>query len=485
MSGVGASLAQSLLRRMIAAYGALAVALLGLLGIVEWRRLHHLTSETVGFLAETFAPAATSALWDYQTPVLEALAGGIGAHPAVVQVEILDTHGRILARWSTAKGHTPSQGLTVRRVLVRKAPGVADRPLGILVIASSEALVTARMIPILVQVGVSVLLLLLVVMVGTWGLVQRLIVRPVVSLDEQTRALDPARPETSRPVLLEGPPDELRSLARTLESLRQRVTSHLRQLREADAQIQELNQGLYRAVAHAESANQAKGAFLRRMSHEFLTPLNHIQLQAELLLAEVGPSGQEGGEDLRQIQHASRELGERIVDILDLVDLESEPAEPHAAKLDVDQLAANLRALARPWALARENDLHIDVAHVPEGALADEALLLRALSKLVHNACRFTRNGRVEVVGGGAEGVLWFEVRDTGRGIPAEDLETIFEIFRQGEEGLTRAFGGMGLGLAICQYLVTRMGGTVSAESTPGAGSRFRITLPGWPSAGR
>lgn len=470
-----ASLSRSLLRRMLLGYCVMAVLLLGGLGMYEQRRVHRLIGETLQTLATTFSPAATSALWDYQTPVLEALAGGIGAHPVVVRVEVLDPEGRPLATWVSRKGLLPSQDLTVRAPLARSTFGGRMRPLGTLVVASSDSIVVARLVPTLVWGGAIALGLLLVVMGWMWLLVRNRVVRRLVHLEAQTRVLDPAHLQGVSLLAHDGPADEIGNLAGTLDSLRQRIQSHLEERQAVEAYISELNQSLYRAIARAEGANQAKMAFLRRMSHEFLTPLNHVQLHAELLGGEVRP---EVLEDVRQIQASAGELAERVRDILDLVDLEAGGLKPQPSPLDPSWLAMELEAMARPWAEARGNSLRVALEALPRGVEVDGGMLLRVLAKLLHNACRFTKDGQIEVTGAEREGGLRFEVLDTGKGIEPEILEGVFQLFQQGDEGLTRGYGGLGLGLTICQRLVVGMEGRIAAESCPGQGSCFRIDLP-------
>jgi|GEM_PF-2216890 len=246
----------------------------------------------------------------------------------------------------------------------------------------------------------------------------------------------------------------------------------------AEKAISDMNVSLGQAMARTEAANQAKSHFLRMVSHEFLTPLNHILLQAELLESALKTPEPEALNDLHGIRESARQLADQVVDILDLVDLESSPIQPRRIPLDGESLAAALRARALPWATANQNALAIDLRDLPPTLEGDSDRLIQALSKLLHNACRFTEGGRVTLGLTLGPGEVVFEVRDTGKGITPRELGRVFEVFSQGEEGLTRAFGGMGLGLAICQHLARKMGGRLSAESRLGEGSVFRLHLP-------
>lgn len=246
--------------------------------------------------------------------------------------------------------------------------------------------------------------------------------------------------------------------------------------RAAEAAISDLNASLYRAVAHAEMANQAKSHFLRMISHEFLTPLNQVQLHAELL--EGALREPEARVDLENIRSAARTLADQVVDILELVDLESSSRPLNSKPISGKDLEEALRMRALPWAAANHNALILSLAHLPSAFEGDPEALAQALLKLLHNACRFTHGGIVSLTLHMGPGELSFEIKDTGKGIAPAELDRVFEMFSQGEEGLTRAFGGMGLGLAICQHLVRKMGGRLSVESRLGEGSTFRVHLP-------
>lgn len=267
-------------------------------------------------------------------------------------------------------------------------------------------------------------------------------------------------------------------LKRTVNRRTADLRAELARRRAAESTISEMNQELLRTVAHAESANQAKSHFLRMMSHEFLTPLNQVQLHAELLEDAVGDSSSEAARDLQAIRASTRNLADHMVEILELVDLESKVVLPADQPLESGPFAESLAGQASPWAESNRNALVIDLKGLPTDFQTDPELLLQALLKLLHNACRFTQDGSVRLQARADEEETVFEVRDSGQGIAPHELERVFEVFSQGEEGLTRAFGGMGLGLAIAQHLVRKMGGRITVDSQPGAGSTFRIHLP-------
>jgi signal transduction histidine kinase len=471
-------LAGALLRKLFLAYLAFALILAVVLGSLESRRIRREVLGTLHNLTQTFTPAAESALWEYQFPLLETLANGIGANPVVVAVEIRDANGLLRASWQAGGDARPSPGLQVHRDLRRLNRDGSARSLGTLLISSNETVIQGQLKGTFIKVGSAGLILLLVMMFLLWSLTRVLIVDRLERMAEYARTLDTEAEEQPPVPDLGGARDEVTDLARTLNSLRLRLLGRIQELQEAKGHISEMNQDLLRAVARAESANQAKTLLLQRMSHEFLTPLNHVQLHVELIRGTLETSDPEVLGDLQSIHQAVRDLADQIVDILEWVELETSTAPALAVPLDPGILTRTLKARAGLWAAARRNTLQIDLEGLPAGLETNAEALVQALSKLLHNACRFTEAGQVSlsVSKVGTEAV--FEVRDTGKGISAKDLDRVFEVFSQGDEGLTRAYGGMGLGLAIGQHLVRKMGGRLSVESQLGVGSVFRLHLP-------
>ncbi|CAA9322242.1 MAG: hypothetical protein AVDCRST_MAG11-2066 [uncultured Gemmatimonadaceae bacterium] len=239
------------------------------------------------------------------------------------------------------------------------------------------------------------------------------------------------------------------------------------------------------AYREAASANRAKGDFLAVMSHELRTPLNAIGGYAELIeLGIRGPVTDEQRADLARIQAAQRHLIGLVTDVLNFVRVESGHVRYTLTEVPAHEAFGALEALVGPQFQAKGVAYAAAPCAPALWVRADRDRLQQVLLNLVTNALKFTGpGGRVEVACEArprpGSGAVAFRVRDTGIGIPPEKLGAIFEPFVQVNQRLTRPQDGVGLGLAISRDLARGMGGSLTAESTPGLGSTFTLTLPG------
>ncbi|MFL5575879.1 MAG: sensor histidine kinase [Gemmatimonadaceae bacterium] len=234
------------------------------------------------------------------------------------------------------------------------------------------------------------------------------------------------------------------------------------------------------ARAAAEAANRAKAEFLAVMSHELRTPLNAIGGYAELIGMGIrGPITEEQRADLERIQKSQRHLLGLINGVLNYARLETGNVRFDVTEVLMEEALATCEALVAPQARARQ--LRLAVAPCPSelAVRGDQEKLQQILLNLLTNAIKFTEpGGRIVVECEPAEEHVALRVSDTGRGIPAEKLASIFEPFVQVDARLTREQEGVGLGLAISRDLARGMGGELRAESVEGVGSTFTLTLP-------
>ena len=238
---------------------------------------------------------------------------------------------------------------------------------------------------------------------------------------------------------------------------------------------------LQRAKVAAEAANQAKSRFLATMSHELRTPLNAVIGFSDALLREAAVADPvRTGEFAQQINAAGRQLLSLINIILDVARIESGRFDLASEWVDVARLIRG--AIRQSDSAAQAAEIAV-VANLPNGLPAlrsDERRLTQALSQLLSNAIKFTDAGGVVTVGARLEsdGDMLISVHDTGIGIPAGDLERVFEPFTQLDSTLSRRYQGAGLGLYIARALVTGHGGRLTLRSAPGEGTTAEIRLP-------
>ena len=241
-------------------------------------------------------------------------------------------------------------------------------------------------------------------------------------------------------------------------------------------------QDLLEARDAAEAANVAKSQFLANMSHEIRTPLNGvIGLTQALSKTEMTA---EQREMLDLIQSSGRTLQTVLGDILDLARVESGKLE---LTEDAFLLSAAVREAAQLYAEnARQKrlDFHVDIDLEEDVWVRGDAVRLKqVLTNLISNAIKFTHQGFVSVTvqrgpDRGEAPTLRFAIEDTGIGFDAQTRARLFRRFEQADGGITRKFGGSGLGLSICRQLAEMMGGDLDCESEPGGGSSFILTLP-------
>ncbi|MEM8710224.1 MAG: ATP-binding protein, partial [Planctomycetota bacterium] len=257
-------------------------------------------------------------------------------------------------------------------------------------------------------------------------------------------------------------------------SIRHDITA----LKRIEAELREAKQ-------EAEAANQAKSSFLASMSHEIRTPMTAILGFTDLLIEEAGQGtlDQESAlASLTTIRRNGQSLLNLINDILDLSKVEAGKLDTHVELASPAEILNDVIDLLR----VKADDAGVDLKLVSKGPIptevkTDSARLTQVLVNLVGNAIKFSPEGSVRMepswAHGAGGGRLEIAVVDDGIGMTADELQRAFSAFEQASASTSSRFGGTGLGLAISASLVELLGGDLSAESTPGRGSRFVVRL--------
>ncbi|MEG3165285.1 ATP-binding protein [Sphingomonas sp. PB2P19] len=235
---------------------------------------------------------------------------------------------------------------------------------------------------------------------------------------------------------------------------------------------------LQRAKATAEAANEAKTRYLVAVSHEIRSPLNVIYGYAQLLERDDTLSGAQVGTIIRR---SAEHVTNLVEGLLEISRIESGVLTIRSDLIDIRGLLDHVVAMFRAQAAAKGLALTLDVEdRLPVQVKADEKRLRQILINLVSNAVKYTQAGSVVVTVRYRSQVADIEVRDTGIGIAADDIDRVFEPFERGSTEEARRQPGIGLGLAITRVLASVLGGDVAVTSTPGVGSsfRFRVMLP-------
>jgi signal transduction histidine kinase len=266
--------------------------------------------------------------------------------------------------------------------------------------------------------------------------------------------------------------DEFGALAARMNQMSHELHQLYEDQRRAAHQLRTLN-------AELEQASKAKSDFLASMSHELRTPMNAILGFTEMILddvyGEVPPSIREPVAD---INTCGKQLLRLINDVLDLSKIEAGRMELALGEYPIEDVVSTVKSSLR--SLADEKKLEFVTTVQPDLplCLGDAKRITQCLTNLAGNALKFTRDGRVEIRVERQDEALLFRVSDTGIGIPADQVEHIFEEFRQVDVTISRDFGGSGLGLSITKKFVELHGGRIWVESEAGKGSTFFFSVP-------
>lgn len=273
-----------------------------------------------------------------------------------------------------------------------------------------------------------------------------------------------------------------KKLAKLNQALEEKIKDRTQHLRQEIEMRKEAERDLIFAKNDADSANRAKSQFLANMSHEIRTPLNAIVGFSQIL------SNQSKSLDLtnsfrrylNNIYQSAESLSEIIRDILDLSKIEAGKTALVVEDMDLRQLFFSVYRIQNSLAKSKGVKVVYNLAPgTPRYIRSDRGKIKQILMNIIGNAVKFTpAQNNVKLGLSSTDTCLIFTVADEGIGIPASDLERIFEPFTQSDAGMDRKYGGTGLGLTITKSLVDILGGQLTVESEEGSGTCFTIQIP-------
>jgi signal transduction histidine kinase len=235
-----------------------------------------------------------------------------------------------------------------------------------------------------------------------------------------------------------------------------------------------------RATEEAEKANRAKSDFLAVVSHELRTPLNAISGFAELLRSGVyGELNEKQTDAVQRIEKNEKDLLSLVNEVLGFVDADKKAVAVESKDVQVAEAFDAVEPLIAPDVQRKHFVVKRELARPRLAVRADPKSLQQILVSLLSNASKYTGDGGMITLGADRDGEkvrIW--VRDTGIGIPKEEIQRVFDPFFQADRGTTRRYAGIGLGLTIARDLARRMAGEVTIASEAGRGTTACVVLP-------
>jgi CheY-like chemotaxis protein/signal transduction histidine kinase len=294
--------------------------------------------------------------------------------------------------------------------------------------------------------------------------------------------------------LLKEQQEELQQVNEELEEKASLLAEQNTKVEQKNREVEAARLALEEKAEQLSISSKYKNEFLANMSHELRTPLNSLLILAKLLTENKDQNLTKKQVEFAQTIYSSgTDLLNLINDILDLSKVEAGKMEVHPIDISMSDVRDFVQRTFKPIAEQKGLEFTIDIDPQVPPMYTDAQRLQQVLKNLLSNAFKFTERGGVTLVIHPAEnsrrfatrtldrsegGVVAFEVRDTGVGIPKEKQQIIFESFQQADGTTSRRYGGTGLGLSISREMARLLGGEIRVDSTPGEGSTFTLFLP-------
>ena len=451
-------------------------------------------AKRISVLGETIAINSTAALSFDDKFTAEKVLRSLHAEPDVLYAQLHVLDGTLFARYTNKTGTRPlTPSLWLRSAFRHKSvqqnfswqyfeyfsPIILDNEtIGYLYIHSTLDTVHKKIIYISLFSSTVFLILLLL---GYWlsTRLQKRISAPINNLAQGMRLVSEHQDYTLRVQKIDN--DEIGELIHGFNEMLSQIQQRDKELNaykeKLELKVQERTAELLKAKDAAEAGNKAKSEFLANMSHEIRTPLNGV-----LGLANIGEkeyAQHPASENFKLISESGQHLLEVINDILDLSKLES-------GQFTIEHEAFDLvHAIKKCFNLiseqAKNKGINMSLVLAPDLPLwvkGDVLRLRQILINLLGNAIKFTNEGQVDLNCKNENGLVIFQIVDTGIGMSDQQIKDVFNPFHQADTSTTRKFGGTGLGLAISRNLAQLMEGDIKVDSKVGSGSVFTLQLP-------
>lgn len=477
---------------------------------VDYFNAQHSMDQEIRALLDISHSPASQIAYNIDTRLAQELLTGLLQHPAIIQAQIIDPDGRVLAKRERPVSESPYRWLSdllfgaKRQYTERlRVPQLSDIDLGHLDLVVDTYYYGTAFLQRAASTIISGFVKSLILAVILLFLYYVMLTKPLLAVIGALSQVDTDTREKIRlPIPLGHRQDEIGLLVSITNEHLDKIDENLQKLRDAEGRLkgyseeleqivdartreisdkndalQRSNRALIQAKEDAMRRARARANFLASMSHEIRTPLNGLLGMVSLALDEELSPAQRNR--LQIALSAGHSLQSLLNDILDISKVEAGKLSLEHIPFSLRDLAEESAALLSQQAARKQVTMVVDIApDLPDSYLGDPTRIRQIIANLLGNAIKFTDKGSVTLrVEPASQGVI-LHVSDTGIGISELSLERIFSPFSQAHSDTTRRFGGTGLGLALCRQLVDRMRGTIRVESQENIGTSFVVTLP-------